>query len=302
MTSETGPGLESFGCRPAAHLKVLLGNYPHTRAVLSREIKSDWLALDFVEAKPLNTAFKRMVRSCEFDVSELSLATFLQAKDAGKPLVLLPYVVMSRYQHPYLLYDSGQGPLFPQELPGKKIGCRLFTANTAVWLRYILAKDYGVPLEKVEWIAFQEPHVAEFSDPPNVRKAPPGSDLEGLLFSRTVDAIVIDPIPADPRIKPLIREPEAAAHSWQQRYDAIQINHMIVATEAICHSQPDAVIELWRILMEARSLESGASVAGYETLHHDIGLAIDCVFSQGLISRRFRVEELFNELTAGLTP
>jgi 4,5-dihydroxyphthalate decarboxylase len=294
MTSETG--------RPADHLKVLLGDYPHTRAILSREIKSDWLTLDFVEAKPLNTAFKRMVRSCEFDVSELSLATFLQAKDAGKPLILLPYVVMSRYQHPYLLYDSGRGPLSPQDLPGKRIGCRLFTANTAVWIRYILAKDYGVPLEKIEWIAFQEPHVAEFSDPPNVSKAPPGSDLEGLLFSGAADAIVIDPIPADPRIKPVIPDPKDAARSWKERYGAIQINHMIVATEKICRSQPGAVMEFWRMLMAARALENGTSVAGYQTLHHDIELAIDCVFSQGLTSSRFKTEQLFNELTADLRP
>jgi 4,5-dihydroxyphthalate decarboxylase len=302
MTSQISPGLEPFERRPAAHLKVLLGDYPHTRAVLSRDIRSDWLALDFVEAKPLNTAFKQMVRSCEFDVSELSLATFLQAKDAGKPLVLLPYVVMSRYQHPYLLYDSGRGPLSPQDLPRKRIGCRLFTANTAVWIRYILAKDYGVPLEKIEWIAFQDPHVAEFSDPPNVRKAPPGSDLVGLLFSGAADAIVMDPIPADPRIKPVIPDPEGAARSWKERYGAIQINHMVVATEEICSSQPDAVMEFWRMLMAARPSKNGTSVAGYETLRHDIELAIDCVFSQGLISRRFRPEELFTGLTAGLAP
>jgi hypothetical protein len=86
-----------------AHLRVLLGDYPHTRAVRSGEVASDWVRLEFVEAKPLNAAFKRMVRGCEFEVSELSLATFLQAKEAGKPLALLPYAVMSRFQHPYPL-------------------------------------------------------------------------------------------------------------------------------------------------------------------------------------------------------
>jgi 4,5-dihydroxyphthalate decarboxylase len=158
-----------------------------------------------------------------------------------------------------------------------------------------------VPLDTIEWIAFQKPHVAEFSDPGNVHEAPEGSDLQGLLFSGAVDAIIIDPVLPDPRIKPLISNPQEAARSWAERYRAIQINHMIVATEEICRSRPRAIIEFWRMLMAARPLKDDASVAGYQSLRHDIGLAIHCTFSQGLISKRFEVDELFNELTAGLS-
>ena len=61
-----------------------------------------------------------MVRDLEFDISELSLITFLQAKEAGKPLVLLPAVMMSRFQHPYIVCRS-ESDLRPEQLSGRRL-------------------------------------------------------------------------------------------------------------------------------------------------------------------------------------
>jgi 4,5-dihydroxyphthalate decarboxylase len=284
-------------------LKVLIGDYPHTAAMKSGALRSEWLDVLFIAAKPLNSAFKRMVRDLEFDISELSLATFLQAKDAGKPLVLLPYVMMSRFQHPYLVYNSDRGPLLPEQLSGRTIGCRLYTANTAVWLRFILERDYAVDLDSLRWIALQKPHVAEFRDPPNVHEAFPDSDLLELLLSGAADAIVIDPVPVDPRIRTVIPDPGAAAKRWTERNGGIQINHMLVATEEICRVRPEAVREFYRVLVEstrAGNREGDIGRSGLEANRHNIDLAIDCVYAQGLISQRFRVDDLFNGVTASL--
>jgi 4,5-dihydroxyphthalate decarboxylase len=289
----------------ATGLKVLLGDYPHTAALKKGLVTSPAVSLEFVEAKPLNTAFKRMVRDLEFDISELSLVTFLQAKDVGKPLVLLPAVMMSRFQHPYIVYNSERRKLSPEQLSGRQVGCRLYTANTAVWLRCILASDFGVDLDTVRWLAFQDPHVVEFRDPPNVEKAPQGSDLLGLLLEGEVDAIIVDPVPSDPRIKPLIPDPAAAAEDWAARHNAIQINHMIVARQALTEANPEAVREFYRLLVECRnsSAEKGLPnlpVTLDEANRRNIDLAIDCTYRQGLIARRYEVDDLFDEVTAKL--
>jgi 4,5-dihydroxyphthalate decarboxylase len=290
-------------------LKVLLGDYPHTAALKSGRIAPSEVSFDFVEANPLNTAFKRMVRDLEFDISELSLVTFLQAKDAGKPLVLVPAVVMSRFQHPYIVYNAERGELRPDQLTGRRVGCRLYTANTAVWLRCILAGDYSVDLDAVRWVAFQEPHVAEFRDPPNVEKAPAGSDLLDLLMRGEVDAIIIDPVPSDPRIEPLIFEPAAAAKSWAERHKAIQVNHMVAVRQSLTASNPNAIREFYHLLIESKKLAPPASAGldpapmGLDAANRrNISLAIECTYRQGLISRRFEVEELFDSVTANLMP
>ena len=41
-----------------------------------------------------NTAFKDVVRYLKYDVAERAIVTYLQAKAYGKPLVLLPAVVV----------------------------------------------------------------------------------------------------------------------------------------------------------------------------------------------------------------
>jgi len=287
--------------------KVLLGTYPHTAALKSGLVASPNLALDFVEAKPLNTAFRRMVRDLEFDISELSVVTFLQAKDAGKPLVLLPAVMLSRFHHSCIVYNAERGELRPKDLSGRRIGCRLYTSNTALWVRSILASDYGADLNKLHWVTFQDPHVAEFRDPPNVARAPQGSDLMSLLLNGDVDAIVIDPVPSDPRIKPLIREPETAAKQWADRYQAIQINHMITARQDFTKSNPEAVREFYRLLIESSTKPSADGRAlkvpplGLGGANrYSIDLVIDAAYRQRLISRRFQLDELFDEVTASL--
>src|SRR5262245_66596368 len=88
------------------------------------------------------------------------------AKAYGKPLLLLPAVVMARFQHPHIVYNMERGPLSPADLAGRRVGTRSYTVTTSTWLRGILADDYGVDLNRVKWITFEEAHVAEFRDPP----------------------------------------------------------------------------------------------------------------------------------------
>ena len=56
-----------------------------------------------------------MVRELKFDVSEMAIATFVQAKSYGKPLVLLPATMMGRFQQGTLLCRAAN-PVTPAEL------------------------------------------------------------------------------------------------------------------------------------------------------------------------------------------
>jgi 4,5-dihydroxyphthalate decarboxylase len=56
-----------------------------------------------------NTAFKDVVRHLEYDVAELAIVTYLQAKSHGKPLMLLPAVAVRSLPHPFLVYNTERG-------------------------------------------------------------------------------------------------------------------------------------------------------------------------------------------------
>ena len=153
-------------------LRTLLGDHPCTSALKNGLIKSDSVEFEFVDYSPTNKGFKPMVREAAFDVSEMAIVTYLMAKSAGKPMVLLPDVVLARFQHSYALYNSKHGKLTPADLNGKRVGIRSFTTTTGAWLRGILANDYGVDLNSIDWLTFEDAHVAEYED--TTKRAPAG--------------------------------------------------------------------------------------------------------------------------------
>ena len=129
-----------------------------------------------------------MVREQAFDVSEMAIVTYLMAKSFGKPMVLLPNVVMARFQHAYALYNAKQGTLKPADLNGKRVGIRSFTTTTGAWLRGILANDYGVDLNSIDWVTFEDAHVAEFQD--TTKRAPAGKQIVQMLLDGELDAVL----------------------------------------------------------------------------------------------------------------
>jgi 4,5-dihydroxyphthalate decarboxylase len=155
----------------AKPLKTLLGEHAVTRAFRSGEVSSPELAFELADVKTAHTAFKRVVRDLEFDLAELAIVTFLLAKAHGKPLRLLPAVVLARFQHGHLVHNVERPVRNPKDLEGKRVGKRSYSVTTATWVRGILADDYGVDLGKVHWVTFEDGHVAEYREPAGVERA-----------------------------------------------------------------------------------------------------------------------------------
>src|ERR671915_1616397 len=165
-------------------LKTLIGDYPVTEQFKRHTHK---FAFADVKGSPASL-FKRVVRDLEFDVSEMAIMTHLIAKTHGKPYRLLPFVVLARFQHPFLVYNAARGALAPEDLHGKRVGVRSYSVTTGAWIRGILMEDHGVDISRIQWVTFEEPHVAEFRDPPNVQRAAAGKDINAMLLAGELDA------------------------------------------------------------------------------------------------------------------
>lgn len=281
------------------HLKTLLGDYPVTAALKRGVMASPLVTLDFADVKVPNTAFKRVVRDLEFDIAELAIVTFLMAKALGVPLMLLPAVVVGRYQHPFLVHDARRGVLTPRDLAGRRIGIRSWTVTTVAWLRSILADDHGVDLSGIKWVTFEDAHVTGFADPEGVERAPAGADMAAMLRAGELDAAVLAGVPKDPLIRPVIPDPEAAARDWTEKYGAIQINHLVAVRTEVCQQHPDVVREVYRMLVESKraagmphSGQLDSTPFGVNANRRNLEIAMDMTFRQGLIPRAFTVDEI----------
>jgi 4,5-dihydroxyphthalate decarboxylase len=276
-------------------LRTLLGDHDRTAALKNGSIKSELVDFDFVEISPTNKGFKPMVRDQAFDVSEMAIVTYLMAKSFGKPMVLLPNVVLARFQHAYALYNAKQGTLKPTDLNGKRVGIRSFTTTTGAWLRGILANDCGVDLDSIDWVTFEDAHVAEFED--TTKRAPAGKQIVQMLIDGELDAVLGEKSD-HPDLKLLFPDPAREELSWFAKYAVLPINHMVVVKQELSDKHPDAVREVHRLLSEAA--KDVPPRIPLDHVHRSLKMIIDYTVEQGLIPRAFTVDELFDDVTRPL--
>jgi 4,5-dihydroxyphthalate decarboxylase len=275
-------------------LRTLLGDHPGTAALKSGAVKSDSVTFDFADYSPAHKGFKPMVRDAAFDVSELAIVTFLMAKSFGKPMVLLPNVVVARSQHGYALYNAKHGTLKPADLNGKRVGIRSFTTTTGAWLRGILANDYGVDLDSIDWVTFEDAHVVEFKD--TTQRAPAGKQVVQMLIDGELDAVLGEKVD-HPDLKPLFADVAAEERVWFEKHKVMPINHMVVVSQKLSDTNPAAVREVHRLLAASAAASPAAPRFTSDEIRRSLQLIIEYCVQQKLIPRAFTVDELFDDVT-----
>ncbi len=282
-------------------LRVAIGDYPHTLPLKRGEITSPMLNVEYVDVKPMHLAAKPMVREHAYDIGEVALVTVLQAKTYNKGLRLLPAAMLSRFQHHTCLYNSARGELRPADLAGKRIGVRSYSQTTGVYIRGIIENDYGVDLGGVQWVTFEDGHVAEARDPEDVIRMPAGKDMTQMLIDGELDAAIYGAaMPSDPNLKSVIPNPEAAALEWYGKHHVVPVNHMVVTTDELMQKQPAAVAEFYRLLEEGKKAAGLPKAGEIDTVKFGreenrpcLEMLISYAVQQSLIPRRLSVDELW---------
>jgi 4,5-dihydroxyphthalate decarboxylase len=302
--------MSKFALMPATgkvSLKTNLADYAITKRLKSGEVPSDLVDFQFLGTKIANQGFKPMVREGKFDAGELAIVTFLQAKAWGYPLVLLPAVMLGRFQHNSIFYDCRNGDMAPKDIEGKRVGVRAYSQTTGVWVRGILAHEYGVDISKVKWATYEEPHVPDYADPAFLDKFDPqGKSMEALMFEGVFDAVIMSDL-EDPRAKTLIPDSEEAALDWHRRTGAVSVNHFFVVSEEVARRE-DVVREIWRMLVETKKGLPAPAYGidlcpfGLEANRRNLELIIQFAYEQQMLPRMMSVDELFTDLTANLKP
>ena len=278
-------------------LRTLLGDYPGTAALKDGSISSDLVEFDFMPYSPINKGFKPMVREAAFDVSEMAVVTYLMAKSFGKPMVLLPNVVLARFPHGHALYNAKKGTLAPRDLNGKRVGIRSFSTTSGAWLRGILANDHGVDLDSIDWVTFEEAHVAEYAD--TTKRAAAGKQVVQMLIDGELDAVLGEKSD-HPDLKPLFADAAMEEKAWFDRHRVMPINHMVVVSRDLSGRHPNVVREVHRMLVESAAASSAAPRFDRGELQRSLELIIEYSAQQKLIPRAFTVDELFDDVTRAL--
>jgi 4,5-dihydroxyphthalate decarboxylase len=288
-------------------LHAAIANYPHVRAIKDGSVSSPLIRFEFEEMANITRAFRRMVRTLDFDLCEIALTTLAQAHAFGKPIKGLPIVVMRGFHHAALVCPVGSQIAGPEDLRGKRIGVRAWSQTTGVWVRGILLDEYGVDHRDIIWVTEEDAHVAEYLDPPNVVRIASGQDLKAMLGAGEIDAAIalagVDPA----TVRPVIADPMAASAAWYAKTGAYPVNHLLCVKTALVEAAPWLPEELLRLFIAAKAAATepsaearfGAIVGedplpyGIEANRIGIELCLRYAKDQGLVLRNYDIDEIF---------
>ena len=188
-----------------ADLKLTLAcwDYDRTRPLMDGRVKPDGIELDIRVLRP-RQAFQRMLDDREFQVSELSLASYTALMGRGAcPFVALPVRSPRSSGTPASMCVPMPASERPQDLKGKRVGTSQWSSTGLVFMRGMLQHDYGVTPQEMHWFmgglntlrraAADHPRPAAH-DPARLLSA--GQTLEQMFAAGELDALLSLYIPS----------------------------------------------------------------------------------------------------------
>jgi 4,5-dihydroxyphthalate decarboxylase len=235
-------------------LKTLARTQGNNVALKDGTVKPRGFTFEFEEVPVLIEGFRRMVRTLEFDVSEMAFSTYLCAREHGVRFTALPVFPARELHHGAIVYNTKAGIERAKDLEGRSVGVnRGYTVTTGVWARGILQEEHGVDLSKVNWLTSGDEHVADYRPPANVSQIEPGQNLADLVSSGELPAAIGLPID-HPDVAPLIPDPTEAGFASLRTRGLYPINHLMVVRDELLDAHPGLATALFDAFVEARDL------------------------------------------------
>jgi 4,5-dihydroxyphthalate decarboxylase len=233
-----------------------------TQALKDGTVRPAGWTLNFEEVPVLIQAFRRMVRTLDFDVTEMAFTTYLVAKAHGKPFTALPVFLVRGFHHGAIVRAAKSDGLVPMDLEGRRVGVnRGYTVTTGVWARGILADEYGVDLGRGTWVLSGDEHVREYVPPPNVVPVAPGEDVPDMVASGELAAGI--GVPADRQdLVPLIPDAAEAGYRALRERGLYPINHLVVVKDELLAAHPGLAADLFTAYAAAKNRYVAALTGG----------------------------------------
>lgn len=245
-------------------LSIAIGDYDRTRPLLDGSVQIDGVDPIFMTLSP-EEMFFRAFRNAEFDVSELSLSSYLVKVASGESSYVGVPVFLSRAFRHTSIYVRTDRIKCAEDLRGRRIGVPEYQLTAIVWARSILQDDFGVRPEDVTWVRGGidtpgRPEKVELQLPPGVRleQAPDGDTISAMLDRGDIDGFISPrppsgPAATNPRVGWLFPDPTAVAKDYYHRTGIFPIMHLLGVRQALAAQHPWLPGALLKAFAQAKS-------------------------------------------------
>ncbi len=221
-------------------LTMACWDYDRVAALKSGEVAIDGVDLNFL-AQPVEETFFRMLRHHEFDIAEMSLSSYVVSLARGdSPFIAVPVFPSRFFRHSCIFVSAASGIETPADLAGRRIGVPEYQMTAPVWIRGILADEYGVAPDAMEyWTGGEEQPGREeklrLELPERFRLRAIGAEqtLASMLADGEIDALFTARTPSTFHTRPhhvrrLFPDYQAVEQDYYRRAGIFPIMHTVV--------------------------------------------------------------------------
>jgi 4,5-dihydroxyphthalate decarboxylase len=245
-------------------------DYDRTRALESGQVQVEGVDLTYLPLRVEET-FWRMLRYQEFDAAEMSMGSYLMARDRGfPPLIAIPVFPSRAFRHSCIYIHRDAGIREPRDLAGKRVGVPEYQITMAIWARGILQHDYGVKPEQIHWFTGGEEQPGreekiKLDLPPNldIRPIGPEKTLSSMLEHGEIDAMISAYMPSpfvrrSPKVARLFPNFREVEKDYYRRTKIFPIMHTIVLRQDVYDKNPWVAQSLYKAFVEAKRIAQQA--------------------------------------------
>ena len=256
--------MESDAMAPIA-ISIASDDYDRVRALRSGRVGVEGCAVTYLTLPPSET-FPRLFNHQEFDVSEMSLSTYMLARSKGPwPYRAIPVLLSRVFPHCSIWIRTDRGISGPEDLKGRAIGAPSYHFTRLLCVRGMLSDEYGVRPADIRWRlgGYNQPQRRNYvgAEPPqgvDVETIDADKSLNGMLESGELDAVIgaRDPLAflqRAPHIDRLFPDFRPLEQAYYRKTGIFPVMHVIGVRESLIEAHPWLARNLMKAFEESKA-------------------------------------------------
>jgi len=247
-------------------ITIACGNYDRTRAIRDGRVKVEGCTTTYLPMYP-EEIFFRAFRYQEFDVSELSMSSYIRTVAAGtSEYIAVPAFVSRLFRHSGIYVRADSGIRAPADLRGNRVGLPEYQITAVVWMRGMMQHEYGVLPTEIHWRSGGQEEAGRDERTPlkpiaGLDLKPIGKEqtLVGMLRDGELDALFTARGPSsflrgEPHIKRLFPNTRAAERAYYEKTSMFPIMHLVGIRKELVKKYPWLPSSVYKAFCEAKAL------------------------------------------------
>ena len=250
----------------SVQLSLAVCDYDRTRAIFDGRAPIEGCDVTAVALEP-EESFHRAFKFQEFDVTEVSMSSYLMTTSRGEAhYVAIPAFVSRLFRHSGIYIRSDRGISRPGDLKGKRIGVPEYQMTANVWIRGMLAEEHGVKPSDIKWrrggleeAGRGERTTIKLPADVELQTVPTDRTLSDMLAKGELDGIFSARAPTCflngvPNVARLFPDYPAVEEAYFRKTRLFPIMHAIGIRRSLVEKHPWLAVSVYKAFLKAKAL------------------------------------------------